>query len=189
MTELSFEQFQKLALRTESKVESSEMDVPGIKMLLEMFIIIGTLLDYTKKGVFYNNYTKYDENFLDLSNKLNDLMLKYVTDGGNRSTESSINFRIFHGLLGTITESSELAMVLLKYLETGEVDKVNVGEEFADSDWYKAIAFDELGLEESVTRQNVIEKLRVRFPDKYSDDAAANRNLDAEREQLAKGIV
>ena len=77
---------------------------------------------------------------------------------------------------------------MLKYITTGEVDKVGIGEEFSDIDWYKAITFDELQLEENTCRTNVINKLKVRFPDKYDDAAAANRNLEEERKKLEENL-
>lgn len=60
----------------------------------------------------------------------------------------------------------------------------NVGEEYADIDWYKAIAFDELALDEGATRSAVIAKLALRFPDKFTEEGALNRDLNAEREAL-----
>lgn len=35
---------------------------------------------------------------------------------------------------------------------------------------------------------NNIDKLKVRYPDKYTDDCANNRNIDTERKELEKGI-
>jgi len=187
---LTFPEFTQLALRTESKVESGNINAEAFMDLLEIFITVGTLLDYTKKGIFYNNYTKYDENYLTLIDKLMRKTADFHRSSGkySRVNYDSINFRVVHGLLGAVTESSEMAEHLLNYIKTGEIDKVGIGEEFSDSDWYKAIIFDELGLEESVCRTNVINKLKVRFPDKYDDAAAANRNLEAEREKLGENL-
>lgn len=184
---MKFEEFQQLALRTEPPISPIDMDVEGVKKLLEMYIGVGNLLDYTKKGIFYKNYTKYDDNYAELINGLNENLLEFLEQKTERK-EVDVNFRILHGLLGAITEASEIAMILLKYLETGEIDRANVGEEFSDSDWYKAIAYDELKLDEVTTRTNVINKLRIRFPDKFSDEAAANRDLSAERKALEENI-
>lgn len=38
----------------------------------------------------------------------------------------------------------------------------------------------------NVAIKNNIDKLRVRYPEKFSDEAAVNRNLDAERRELEK---
>lgn len=187
---LSFEEFTNLALRTESKIDRTNLNVTAFKTLLEVFVTVGTLLDYTKKGIFYNNYTKYDENFERLSKDLVEKALQFDAESlmMGRPEVDDYNFRVIHGLLGAVTESSEMAEHLLNYLNTKEVDKAGIGEEFSDSDWYKAITFDELGLDEQVCRRNVIEKLKVRFPDKYSDEAAANRDLKTERKKLETDI-
>lgn len=186
---MNFEEFQKLAMRTEpDNRDTVHMDVQGVKRLLRMYIGVGDLLDYNKKGIFYNKYEKYDENFMQLMTNIDESFLDHCNVDTERKDVNTLNFRILHGLLGAITEASEIASILLKYLETGEIDKANVGEEFSDSDWYKAIAYDELGLDEVTTRTNVIDKLRIRFPDKFDDEKAANRDLAAERQELEKGI-
>lgn len=188
--DLSFQEFTQLALRTESKVTSANLNVQAFMDLLELFITVGTLLDYTKKGIFYNNYTKYDENYEALVNKLMAKVADFHSSSEkySRVNHDSLNFRLIHGLLGAVTESSEIAEHLLKYITTGEIDKVGIGEEFSDIDWYKAITFDELQLEENTCRTNVINKLKVRFPDKYDDAAAANRNLEEERKKLEENL-
>lgn len=182
---MSFEEFTNLAIRTESVVEEASVDIPSFKSLLEMFVIVGTLLDYTKKGIFYNNYSKYDDNYVSLVQALNDKFLEFVELSCNgERVQQKLDYRLIHGLLGTITESSEIAEHLISYLDSGAVDKAGISEEFADSDYYKAILFDELQLSENVSRIKVINKLRVRYPDKFCAVAAANRNLEEERKQL-----
>lgn len=99
-----------------------------------------------------------------------------------------MDFRLVHGLLGVVTESAEIAEHLTSYLGDGTVDPAGIGEEFSDVDWYKAVTFNRLNLSEEQCRTNVINKLKVRFPDKYSDEHAANRNLDSERQQLEMNI-
>ena len=186
---MNFDEFTQQALRTESKIETANVDLGGFKTLLRMFIVVGTLLDYTKKGIFYNNYEKYNENYPALVSELNDLLLDFVTNSNQgREDYTGCNYRVLHGILGSLTESAELAEHLLRHIETGEIDKAGLGEEYSDGDWYKAIIFDELGIDESTVRMNVINKLRVRFPDKFCAEHAANRDLKAEREELEKNI-
>ena len=48
------------------------------------------------------------------------------------------------------------------------------------------IIADNNGLSITTLMKNNIEKLKVRFPEKYTDVSANNRNLDAEYEQLKK---
>ena len=188
--ELRFEDFKTLALRTESKIDSASINMDAFTTLIELFVKVGTLLDYMKKGIYYKNYSKYDENYAQLVNELNEKFAQFLTANSDKEREdfNGLNYRIIHALLGAMTESSEIAEHLHKYLVDGTVDAAGIGEEFSDSDWYKAIGFDELKLSEVVCRQNVIDKLMVRFPDAYSDELAANRDLESERKELEKNI-
>ena len=188
--ELSFDEFKRLAIRTESVIDSTSINMDAFVSLINMYIKVGTLLDYMKKGIYYNNYTKYDENYAYLVDSLNGEFARFLdfNQTGSRETVDTVDFRLVHALLGTMTEASEIAEHLKNYLVDGTVDAAGIGEEFSDIDWYKAIGFDHLKLSELVCRLNVINKLKVRFPDKYSDEAAANRDLKAEREELERNI-
>ena len=50
--------------------------------------------------------------------------------------------------------------------------------------WYLAILSDELGISFEEMWEKNIAKLRVRFPEKYTDHHAVNRDLDSERKVL-----
>lgn len=191
MTEqLSFKEFTDLALRTESKIDGASFNYPAFIALLDLFITVGTFLDYTKKGMFYNNYTKYDEQYKELLHKLHSgmLTLQNAESEGERVLSTEYNFRVIHGLLGAVTEASELCEHLKSYMLNGKVDTAGIAEEFSDGDWYKAIMFDELGVDEQTARRNVINKLKVRYPEKYSDVSALNRDIATERKELEQNM-
>ena len=99
-----------------------------------------------------------------------------------------IDPRIFHGIVGMHTESTELLEALVKAIETGELDKVNVGEETSDSNWYQAILLDALGQSWQKMLETNIKKLEDRYNDSFSNDSANNRDLKSEREVLENGI-
>lgn len=107
-------------------------------------------------------------------------------------TESSvirqeINPRILHAAIGLVTESGELIDAIKKSTFYGrELDVVNVKEEAGDILWYLAILFDELGTDFETEMSRVIEKLETRFPEKFTEDAVYNRDLEAERKVLEK---
>ena len=103
----------------------------------------------------------------------------------SKSREDAI--RIFHGIIGIITEAGELAEALGKAIETGtELDLVNIAEELGDHQWYAAADLRAMGLTfEQIHRQNIA-KLRLRFPDKFTEHDANNRDLAAERELLER---
>ncbi len=95
--------------------------------------------------------------------------------------------RIEHGAIGIVTEAGEImdAVKTNKYYGR-ELDKVNLIEEMGDVMWYLAILCDELGVSfEDVWEKN-INKLKKRFPEKYTSDKANNRNLKEERKELEK---
>jgi len=93
--------------------------------------------------------------------------------------------RLIHAAMGLATEAGEFLDPLKKALFYGKpVDKVNLTEELGDIMWYIAIACDALGVELGDVMQRNITKLATRYPDKFTTDAAINRDLDAERKVL-----
>lgn len=97
------------------------------------------------------------------------------------------NPRVLHASMGLCTEAGELLDALKKQMFYGkELDVVNVKEEAADCLWYLAILFDELDTTFDEEQQRVIAKLQARFPSKFSQEDALNRDLDTEREILGK---
>lgn len=95
--------------------------------------------------------------------------------------------RLLHAALGVCTESGELQDMLKKHLMYGkDFDPTNVIEECGDILWYVALALDACGYSLSDCMARNIEKLRVRFPDKFTSARALARDLPAERAALEK---
>lgn len=93
--------------------------------------------------------------------------------------------RLLHAAIGMCTESGELQDALKKQLIYGkELDAVNVVEEIGDQLWYIAIALDAVGSTFEEAFDKNIAKLRARFPEKFTQERALNRNLPAERVAL-----
>lgn len=93
--------------------------------------------------------------------------------------------RLFHGLLGLQSESGELADALKKTLYYGQpLDIVNIREEIGDVCWYLAILADATGTTLEECQRINIEKLKKRYPEKFTEENAAVRDLSAEREAL-----
>lgn len=98
-----------------------------------------------------------------------------------------LNPRILHAAFGFITESGEFADALKKSMFYGkELDVVNLKEEAGDILWYMAILFDELDTSFEEEMERVIGKLKIRFPEKFTEELAETRDLDAERKHLEK---
>lgn len=99
--------------------------------------------------------------------------------------------RLMHATNGLTTEAGELLDMFKKHINYGkDFDKVNAIEELGDIFWYLAIACDCLGVSFDEVMQKNIDKLKARYGDKYSDQKAIERDLEAERTVLEKkGIV
>lgn len=104
---------------------------------------------------------------------------------------SRVNLRILHALMGLQTETGELTDAVKRHIFYGTpLDKVNLVEEIGDVFWYIAILLDELKVDvgdkasiEHAMKVN-IEKLRARYPNKFTEYDAVNRDLDSERKIL-----
>lgn len=93
--------------------------------------------------------------------------------------------RLLHGALGVCTEAGELLDALKKKVMYGkDIDYVNVKEEVGDILWYLAIILDETGSSFDEVMQVNIAKLKKRYPDKFTSEAAINRDVEAERKVL-----
>lgn len=92
---------------------------------------------------------------------------------------------ILHAAMGICTEAGELQDQLKKSFFYGKkLDMVNIEEELGDAMWYIGMCCQRLGLSmEKIMEQN-IEKLRVRFPEKFTTELALSRDLNKERDSL-----
>src|SRR5262249_12605893 len=93
--------------------------------------------------------------------------------------------RLLHAMIGLCTESGEIQDQLKKHIFYGKpIDTTNLVEEMGDLFWYLGIMANTLGVsfEEIMAKNNA--KLRARYGDKFTETAALNRNLNAERNIL-----
>lgn len=90
-----------------------------------------------------------------------------------------------HMVLGMQTEVAEIADVYKKYMAYGkELDLVNVKEEIGDVAWYLANICNLHGWDLRDILDTNIKKLQARFPEKFTQENAINRNLKKERKIL-----
>jgi NTP pyrophosphatase (non-canonical NTP hydrolase) len=90
-----------------------------------------------------------------------------------------------HMGLGLITEAGELVDVLKKDLAYGkEIDWVNFQEEIGDILWYIAGLCNINGFDIEKIMDVNIDKLKARYPEKFTSENSIHRNLDKEREIL-----
>lgn len=126
------------------------------------FIHAGEKLDTIKKTLFYGKG--------ETVRVLGDLSANYFDPD------------IIHGIIGIATEAGELIEALFKAMFEGQTfDMVNMGEECGDIMWYQAILARKAGVTFEDWQAVNIAKLRARFPDKFTEYDAQNRDLAAER--------
>ena len=92
---------------------------------------------------------------------------------------------LLHAAIGMQTEAAEFSDMLKKHIFYGKpLDKVNLKEELGDQLWYIAMALRALDTTFEAVMERNIEKLKARYPDKFTEELAENRDLDKEREIL-----
>ena len=93
--------------------------------------------------------------------------------------------RLNHAVIGIANEAGELAAELQRWLYYGKgLSRMAFKEELGDLLWYAALACNALGLDMGEVMAANIRKLECRYPHKYADRFAAERDKDAEREAL-----
>lgn len=90
-----------------------------------------------------------------------------------------------HALMGICTEAGEMMDQLKKHLIYGKpLDTVNLMEEGGDLHWYEGLLYRAIDKSFGEAMAHNIAKLRARYGDKFTEEAALNRDLDAERKAL-----
>jgi NTP pyrophosphatase (non-canonical NTP hydrolase) len=95
---------------------------------------------------------------------------------------------ILHMVIGKVTEAAEALEAVTKAMN-GEppIDRVNLLEEIGDGLWYDANLLTELESDFPTEMGRNNGKLRKRFPDKFTEHHAVNRDLGGERLVLEVG--
>ncbi len=89
--------------------------------------------------------------------------------------------RVNHACIGITKEGGELLSLIEKWLYYGqEFNKQKFVDELGDVFWYAALLCNALQIQMGDVMAANIAKLRARFPDKYQDSLAANRDYAAE---------
>jgi NTP pyrophosphatase (non-canonical NTP hydrolase) len=188
---MNLEQYVKDAIRTESQIPKLNLDPFLLLHLYDVFTSSGTLLDMVKKNAFYKKPISplaWNESI----NRLARVSAYLQKDRSNIETAHHDHYvqpvdpRIFHGIIGLATEVTELVEAIQLGL-AGSVDKVNIEEEVGDLMWYCAILISAIGADWDKILTTNIEKLRKRYPEKFTTENAINRDIDVERQILEDG--
>ena len=172
---MNLNEYQELANRTAAPITPEVVErlreyEPDVLALLRSLRSYGERLNVYKRYVFYG---KRDPDLPEpVTNSLS--IPLPLTATVIRRTD------IIHAIVGLATELAEL----VECLNRPDFDSINFGEELGDSLWYLArgASADDRWLT-AIGHANIA-KLRARYPDKYSDVNAVERNLDAERKTL-----
>jgi NTP pyrophosphatase (non-canonical NTP hydrolase) len=92
---------------------------------------------------------------------------------------------LLHYTIGVGTEAAELLDAVKKHIAYGKpLDLVNIKEETGDLLFYVARIIDMYGWTFEEVMETNINKLKARYGTKFSEAAALNRDLEAERKIL-----
>ena len=111
----------------------------------------------------------------------------WLSGGTGSAISKQQAIEIVHGVIGIATEAGELLDMLMDAVnENGAIDVVNIREEIGDVFWYAALLLNAVGSDFEEAQRRNIEKLRHRFPNKFTEEAANVRDLEGERKILEK---
>jgi NTP pyrophosphatase (non-canonical NTP hydrolase) len=95
-----------------------------------------------------------------------------------------------HMVLGMQTEAAEIADVYKKTIAYKKpLDFVNIKEEVGDLMWYVANLCNMNGWDLREILDTNIAKLEARYPEKFTEEQAINRDLDNERQILEGATI
>lgn len=120
-----------------------------------------------------------------MNNFIKDCLRTEAPISGDIQARMQARLRELHATMGMQTEVGEIVDQLKKHIFYGkELDIINIKEEIGDLLWYVSLLLDCVDgtYEECMTK--VVAKLKARYPEKFTEDKAINRDLDKEREVL-----
>lgn len=95
------------------------------------------------------------------------------------------DMNVMHMLMGLTTEIGELTDLFKKHYAYGRaLDIHSVGEELADTMWYICNLCTLMNINLNHELAKNIAKLKIRYPEKFTEEDALNRDLEAERKVL-----
>ncbi len=182
---MKIKDYQKLALRTEAPINEdilSRVKDPqtAVAMMLNLqrAFKTGVMLDGMKSVVFYGAEKPKGVADVDVDPK----SIEYAAEAQNEQT-----MRIIHGILGIMSEGGEMTKAICDFIYADPrtpIDEVNIIEECGDTLWFINLILTAVGSSIPQAMERNIAKLQKRFPSKFTEEAALNRNLDEERKAL-----
>ncbi len=105
--------------------------------------------------------------------------------------EGLVNSAVVHGCLGIAAEGGELLAEIQRWVWYKKtLNQNNIKEEVGDVLWYVAEICNALGWEMGDVMAANIAKLKTRYPEKYTDQLAAEENRDrAEEAKVIRSVA
>lgn len=175
------------ALRTESRISEIRVSREALFPLIWAMLSLVEMLDAYKKHIFYGKPIDQESMLEHGNNVITQMTMMHGPreDGKTDDRPLTINPRIFHGIVGLMTETGEMLEAMCK----DKIDPVNLLEELGDAHWYQAILLDELQGDLSKVLATNLSKLLTRYPEKFFTKAGAvDRDLVEERKVLEEGL-
>jgi NTP pyrophosphatase (non-canonical NTP hydrolase) len=146
----------------------------------------GITADAIKRSLFYGDKAIGER----LSEGTQKMQAFYQLLESKEITLSEDEINLLHGILGIASEAGELMEELIEAKLTGrEVNKSDgkgsVKEECGDVMWYQALILRYIGSTFEKVAGSNIAKLKARYPQKFTEENAVNRNLEEEAKALA----
>lgn len=192
---MTLQEYSQLALRTFSNGskeaggryddlhtgQMSALLTGNLLQFLRTMELVGKKADLWKRGLYYGKFP--EGKTIQVLAAIPDIYA--LTPTMQRVSKPEVR-DVVHALLGAIGEAAESAEWLLQYLRgeiTEEVFMKRIAEESGDLLWYTNLQAHTVSTLPAVAETN-INKLRVRYPQKFTTELAVNRNLQAEEEAL-----
>jgi len=174
----TMEEYVNKAVRTLSDGFHSDKVSPQKFLLhLQECIVALQQLDKCKKALFYGKEPDFDYHIEDDFDEDDLYQMEIKLD--------VVHPDILHGIIGVATEAGEMLEALaLALLDQQEFDEVNLTEEMGDVFWYMAVLANRTGRPFSESMRINIAKLEKRYPEKFTEELAINRDVEAERKLL-----
>lgn len=101
---------------------------------------------------------------------------EYQIGASRTAKHQDMTFDLTHAALGLAGEAGEFADCIKKYtVYNKSLDRANAVEELGDILWFVALACDALDVDMQEVAQMNIDKLRLRYPEYYTDRLATER--------------
>lgn len=188
---LSFDYIELASRTTSDKFNGDLVPFVRLRLAMEAFMRAASDLDMIKKLLFYGEDHKKSRFALTSTSPGSSqhaitALVAENEDGPNIFPNEAAD--IIHGVLGSATETGEMVECIYKAIFEGEaLDLTNLTEEVFDDQWYHALICRVAHMTFEEGQRRNINKLRKRFPDRFTSDAANNRDLASERIELEGG--